>query len=446
MKLGNDTSICPGDTIKLRAGPGYAIYEWNDLSVDSVLTVTAPGTYFVRVKDHCGGVAADTIIINAINTAFRITGSNVKCNDDTLHLAATEGYFNYRWLPANHLIASTNTAIVNPVQSTMYYVKANTLSGCVVQDSFSITVKTSPAVNLGNDTAICYDQILTLKADNGFSSYGWNTGSNDPGITVSNAGLYTIAATAVNGCISDDSITVSKHPFIKPWLGNDTSFCSGTTAMLSPGNYKTYSWSINADEPFINVSVPGDYWVKIVDQFGCSSSDTISVLNIYKSPTKFLPDDISICFGEAVLLQPLENYVFYSWSTGSVFKTITSADPGSYKLNVTDNNGCSGTDTINITRRQDCPATIFFFNAFTPNSDTKNEIFKPYVNGYIEEYNFNIYDRFGELIFSTNNYLSGWDGRKQGRVMPSGNYVYTCYYKFAGKKASVKKGNVLLIR
>jgi gliding motility-associated-like protein len=446
LDLGPDTAVCPGSSIKLKAGPGYDTYQWNNGSTDSIITVSSEGIYFVKVTDKCGAEAVDSITVHSIESTFHITGDSEKCNKDTVILSATAGFNHYQWSPSVNLISSGNAAKVNPVQTTKYYVTAETLAGCQVKDSFLLTVKTSPLIHLGNDTSLCYDKPVILTAPDGFKSYTWSNGSIAPSAEVFAPGVYSVKATWENNCFSTDTIEVKKYTFTPPYLGSDTAICSGTGFRLSAGSYAGYEWSNGENNPSVMVNSKGLYWVKITDQNNCVGSDTIEVLNVFNSPSNFLNHKIEICLGDVARLQPAPQFKDYKWSTGAVSSYISVNDPGRFWLTVTDENGCIGKDTILVAEKDDCPRNIYFFNAFTHNSDGKNEQFKPVIKGIMEKYVFQVYSRFGEMIFSTTNQSVGWNGTYKGEPQPVGSYVFICNYKFPGYTEEFKKGSFVLLR
>jgi gliding motility-associated-like protein len=447
LNLGSDTTICSGSTITLHAGAAYSSYLWNNSSTDSTITVSSAGIYFVKVADKCGEEAIDSIRVTFIENNFHITGAPEKCNNDTVILSANGGYANYQWAPSGNLISDGSTVKVSPLKSTWYYATAETLQGCFLKDSFLLTVNTSPSLNLGNDTSICEDKSIILTASTGFANYDWSEGSTSSSIEVTSPGLYFLSATYSNNCISRDTIQVNKYPFIKPFLGNDTSICEGTVIHLLPDNYKTYEWSNGViTDNSITVYNKGVYWVKVTDQNSCIASDTINILNVYNKPENFLPYQMEICYGDGVILQPTKQFMNYEWSTGEAGSFISVKDFGAFQLTVTDQNGCIGKDTIIVSEKPSCSGQIYFFNAFTPNGDGINEQFKPVIRSLLQKYSLKVYNRFGEVVFSTNDQRIGWDGTFKGAFQPAGIYVWYCNYQFNNMPLKTEKGTVTLIR
>jgi gliding motility-associated-like protein len=159
-----------------------------------------------------------------------------------------------------------------------------------------------------------------------------------------------------------------------------------------------------------------------------------------------LNDTAEVCAGVPVILSSLQNFEKYTWSTGNETRTISTIVAGTFVLTVTDAHGCKGKDTLQVVPRLNCPNTIYFYNAFSPNGDAINPLFKPAVTGVPEKYLFAIYNRYGELIFVSTDSQAGWDGYFKGKLQPPGSYVFKCNYKFFGHPSTTKAGSFVLIR
>ena len=321
LNLGADKVICPGNAgVLLQAGVGYQGYLWNNNSTDSTLMVTSPGLYFVRVIDSCGNIGRDSITVSQAGAGFMITGTAVKCNSDTVRLQATAGYNNYSWSLSTFLAATGNVANVAPPATLKYYVQAEVVPGCIVRDSFLVTVNTSPPLNVGADKTVCFDKTTQLSAATGFISYLWNTGSSANSITAINAGTYTIAATYLNNCVSRDTVNVFKYPFTFPSLGKDTQICANTSYLLQAGNYKEYRWNLGVTSQNIKIDRAGEYWVTVTDNNGCIATDSITItskdcLKGFYMPTAFSPNkDGKNDFLKPILLGNIKKYEFHIYN------------------------------------------------------------------------------------------------------------------------------------
>jgi gliding motility-associated-like protein len=111
-------------------------------------------------------------------------------------------------------------------------------------------------------------------------------------------------------------------------------------------------------------------------------------------------------------------------------------------VQVTDSNNCEGRDSIQILP---CEKMVVS-NAFTPNGDGINDVFKPAFYGAVVNYTFTIYNRWGQMIFKTSDPGKGWDGTMSGVSVPDDTYVWNCQFQFQGYKPDHKEGTVVLIR
>lgn len=249
-----------------------------------------------------------------------------------------------------------------------------------------------------------------------------------------------------DGCTARDSMYIL---YVTPpvvHLGNDTTLCGGDSLVLNAGNPGAkYVWngnynSANQEQIFV-VRDAGKYRV-IVTVPGCSSMDTIEVS--YKAPSNFsLGPDQLICEGESVLLYPGSINARYLWQDGSTKPAFTVSGPGTYSVRIDE--ACEiFYDTIIFTSTH---CKLYVPNAFTPNNDGKNDVFK--VAGYdnLSFFRFRIYNRWGVEVFFSSLPEKGWDGFLKGQLQPQGVYVWILKYK---KKYSsetfLQKGSVTLIR
>jgi gliding motility-associated-like protein len=244
-----------------------------------------------------------------------------------------------------------------------------------------------------------------------------------------------------------DSIIVSVGDLnSKVNLPVDTVLCSGSILKLDAGTgYTNYLWQDGSNEQTMDVIDSGMYWVRLTDQNGCVNTDSVRIGSIKKPPALFLPPDTTICTGDILNLRPVRNFEKYKWSTGETGNSIQIEYSGNYTLQVVDIYGCAGSDSI-LVETKSCPKEIFFPNAFTPNKDGLNDNFKPVTIASPVIYLFKIYNRFGQLIFKTNDPGKGWDGTVGNIDQESGAYVWMCTYQFTGGKKNVASGTVLLLR
>jgi gliding motility-associated-like protein len=157
-----------------------------------------------------------------------------------------------------------------------------------------------------------------------------------------------------------------------------------------------------------------------------------------------LRSDKELCIYDTLLISNLrhEDGFRYKWQSGLETTTFTAKAPGLYWVDVTTQWG-TVRDSILITEKRDgCDRNIFFSSAFTPNGDGKNDAFKPLVTSRLSFYELKIFNRWGQLLFSTNNSNLGWAGNRQSSTV----FVWTCRYSFSGEAVQLQKGTVLMIK
>jgi len=184
---------------------------------------------------------------------------------------------------------------------------------------------------------------------------------------------------------------------------------------------------------------------RVKNQQNCAASDTITITAILDLPINFLSDTAYICRYQTTTLRAIGNNAAYLWNNGATTPAITVYQAGFYSLTVSNTDGCGATDTIRV-QELTCIEGIFIPSAFTPNRDGLNDTFKPIVYDDIESYEFMIFSRWGELIFSSKTPGVGWDGTVKGKPMPAGNFVWKLVYIEVGGEEVRKGGNGVLVR
>jgi gliding motility-associated-like protein len=156
-----------------------------------------------------------------------------------------------------------------------------------------------------------------------------------------------------------------------------------------------------------------------------------------------LGKDTFICNGHEILLTAnLAGNYNYTWQNGSSNPKYTVTQPGTYKLTVSNVCG-SATDEIFIDKGT---CLLLMPNAFTPNNDGLNDVFRVKYPAFIKTFRMIIYNRWGEKIFETNDPLKGWNGIYKGFYQPTGNYIWTISYTDIDGRSETLNGNVILIR
>jgi len=226
--------------------------------------------------------------------------------------------------------------------------------------------------------------------------------------------------------------------------------------VYTPATYQWYKDGLlipGATSEIYNVpdkdDAQGSYVVNISVPAHCINSLPFSV--IFSELNKFsLGHDIFLCDTTTLTLDPsLRTAIHYSWQDGSTNPTLQVNQSGSYSLEVTDVNGCIKKDSINITIQNCDDCSLFIPSAFTPNNDGLNDLFKARAecpNVGLQNFSLSVYNRWGQLVFLTNDINDGWDGTYRNKGLDQGVYVYLVKYSFKQAKLRLQKGTITLVR
>ncbi len=253
------------------------------------------------------------------------------------------------------------------------------------------------------------------------------------------------------GCVLKDSLLIEiSNPKQPLSLGKDTMLCRGKTITLDAGaGFKTYQWQNNSINQTFTATTPGLYFAEVTDSCGNIFRDSILIKPMDVSFTLSYPR--TICQYDTAVLPVHPKLYDFTWSPSGdglfhnnrlKFFPLTST---TFNVTATRLAGCQLTDTVLI-KVENCPIYIYIPNAFTPNNDGNNDLFKPLISGRTLSYRFNIYNRYGQLIFSSTEPGKGWDGSIGGLGQNTGSFIYTCSYRFINQPEVFKKGTVLLVR
>jgi gliding motility-associated-like protein len=307
-------------------------------------------------------------------------------------------------------------------------------------------VKFARAIALGADTSFCSGDSVILKAGTHYASYHWNTGTIADTLIAKQAATYIIAALDTNNCIARDTLVIKQlYPQPQVNLGADRNKCEGQPLALDAGQQSSYLWHDGSTERYFNVNNTGLYKVRVTNNYACVNADSIEIKKIVLPPANILATRDSLCTYATLNLVPAGTYNNYLWSTGSSQRAITVEKPGVYILTVESADGCSGSDTVQIYQK-DCLAGVFIPNAFTPGKNGKNDLFRAMVYGETINFEIQVYNRYGQLVFASKDPFIGWDGIVNGKPSDSGAFVWQCSYHLKGDDPKYKKGTVVLVR
>lgn len=237
---------------------------------------------------------------------------------------------------------STDSSILVSDAST-YTVTVHDTNGCSTTASTSVSVHPLPQGIISGNTSLCPGESSTLTAS-GANSYHWSTGATTPVITVNSNGTYSCTFTNSYGCTNTQSVTV--NVLDTPVITGNTSFCAGSSTILTATGGDSYFWSTGATSSSIVVNTPGTYTVTVSSSNGCSGSASVNVVQ-NPSVNVTISGNTVVCSGIGTTLTATSGSS-YLWSSGETTQSITVSNPATYSVTVTDANGCTGSSTKTV--------------------------------------------------------------------------------------------------
>lgn len=454
--------VCDGAAeIIASGGKAPYTYVWQSTGETSPgIQSLCSGIYTCSVKDANKCTASTSLTILQPSAIHITTGNATICPNTSVQLTAIgsggTGTIHFSWSPSASLSSSTGTTVTaSPLTTTTYTITGADSTGCIGSAVAVVTVQQLTLITVKPDT-ICQGSSATLSAE-GADTYTWApaTGLNTTtgNVVIANpttTTTYTVSGSK-NGCRTTGTANVTVNP--APVIAlSPASICQGEDTVLIASGAETYVWTPNT---FLNKNTGNSvianpvttitYTVTGKNSKGCSGASSVVVTVNPKPEAKFKTNS-----GSADTFNPLIN--FYDQSIGGMitkwkwdfgdndhssstlqnpsFKYIDSANSYSVRLTVQNQYGCIDT-AVSLIRIKGI-YTFYIPNAFTPNGDELNSIFIPKGVGIDEtEYGFWIFDRWGNLIWHTNKWGEGWDGRSNGgsAVSQIDTYIWKVHVK-----------------
>jgi len=427
-----DTSICQGENFVITLPDNGESFVWTGISSTSnTVSLTEAGTFSVLITDGNGCQDEDSFELITQETPFFSLGEDeIFCTGESVDIIAEPSFPNLLWSVPN----AGNTLTVDV--EGIFWAEAE-LDGCRFRDSIVIDEQEFPIVELGNDTSVCQGSTITLDATNEGATYLWSTGETTAMITPPLAGSGSSIQVSVDifGCIASDEIMIATRETPQFSLRDDETICENETVAVTvdnPNGRWDIEWSTGETTDEITVADGGTFTATAsID--GCSSSDDF-VLDVQPLPQFDLGDDISKCEELSVTLSVDRNDVSVLWSDGSTTNQLVVADPGLITAIATTSLGCQFEDEIEVTNRECVSFSIYVPNAFSPNQDGRNDVFVASVPEgiFISEYELQIFDRFGGMVFQAFDINVGWNGSGLGfQSLQPGVYAYTLRVRYS---------------
>lgn len=441
----NKENICTGDSITLKNTSNYeansVFFKWtiNGASISSYVGKVPPpfkitgnnASITLELSDICSNDTAlqSYFIFPLPSINFQKTFSI--CRQDTLQLGEeTFGRNSYQWSPnlgLNNSNISNPIAIVN--QTIQYKLNVTDEFGCINNDSIKITNYSIPKFSLGNDTGFCKNSLIQLKAPLSSDEFTWNNGAKTPIINVTSSGLYWLRINN-NYCSLSDSIEIEEYILPQFKINTSSSTYCKTPIVLSPNktfSNATYLWNNGSTNSAITIQKSGKYLLTITDNNQCRYKDSVQI-NQGQLPVIDGISDTTICENTSIMMTapniPNQTYIWNNTQSGQSY-LITRQ--GNYTLKTSTN--CGDTTIAFKVITEDCNCYLWIPNAFTPNNDQINETFSISSSCPLIEFDFKIYNHWGELVYQTKDPNFIWNGQYKNELMPLGVYFYVTKYR-----------------
>ncbi len=489
VDAGNDTAICIGESISLTA-TGAAFYQWSNGGMSPTITVspTVSTTYYVTGTDACSGTDSVTVTVHPLPGVSITPSLSAICLGENTGLLAS-GAETYLWAasPADPSLSGQETQdsiVVSPSGNTTYSVTGTDIHGCQQSNDRLINVKPSPTSDfLILDTLICENEPTTTLFTGTASSnavFDWDfdgaiangNGQGPYQLEWDNAGTYQVRLIVTDqGCPSLESIrnvSVQPHPVVG-FRADVLSGCPPLRVQFTDTSSRvstnaSYYWTFgNGGEayqasPSFNYTQSGTYTVslQITNSNGCQKSlSKPAYIKAHPVPEAAFTHHPPYGSEFEPLIKfydrSIGNVIQWYWETGDG-QTYSDpdfhhqyADTGRYMVSLIVQNEFACTDTLayEVWIRPDY--TFYVPTAFTPDGDFLNDVFRVYgLNTH--DFQLRIFDRWGGIVFESDDMERGWDGNINGKAAPVGSYVVVIYYSDVNGLKRSHYGNVMLLR
>jgi gliding motility-associated-like protein len=483
-------TTCSGAPVSLTPSSttGLTWYVWSDGSQgtgDITVSPTTPTSYCVTGTDlnGCSGTACITVNINPDLVLSVTPPSPFVCIGTSIDLTAS-GADNYTWVPDSSLSTTSGaTVTASPIVTTTYTVSGNNAAGCTGVTTVTVLAETGPNIQIfAEPDHICPGDTSTLTVFAIAQSYTWSPGISLTSTSTAITQAYPLTTTAYtvtannNGCISTRDITITVEPLPKvDFTADIREACQGLKVHFSDlTSPEPISWIWNFGDNLIygNTSAlrnPTHYYedagsfdvsLSVVTPAGCKMKMLFpDYIITHPNPMAFFevkPEVVNeleplVWFNDQSVGANIWNWYFgepnvIGNNSNLQNPTHVYSDTGTYHpvLVVFTNYGCTDTISGEVTVRPNM--TIYVPNAFTPNKDNKNSIFRAFGEGIdLSTFEMRIYDRWGRQVYLSNDIEKGWDGTYNGKTAIEGVYIWYITYFDAMKHSHTLKGFVTLI-
>ncbi len=487
-----------GDSSPLSSAVNASHTFTNVTPTNLTYTVKLVGTSAVGCKDSI----SKTITVFPLPKVDAIIAPTVGCSPLAVSftntgVGSTGSIWNFDNGQTSTLnVASTIYTLANAAANTTFSVKlvAVSINGCKDSLLYDVLVYSQPAVSFTSVGSVCSLNTLTLSnLSAGASSYTWTYGSAGSGgstfngihqfvnpTSSSQTSLVSLTAESAMGCTNTftANITVFPQPSINIIAVPDTGCATLRVTFPTVSGATNFSWTLGNGNTSStsglvayyenNTSLVKNYSVQLIgtDANGCADTayKTIRVFpkpNAYfeVNPTTYLLPDATVIPTNLTTGATTYNWFFGDGGSSNIQNPVYKyKGKGDFYITLIARSNLGCTDTFKIAAPINVLDDTFFEipNAFTPNqsgspgnvfnpTDLSNDIFHPNLKG-VEDYQFTIYSRWGEVMFDTKNINEGWDGYYKGKLCTQDVYVWKIVAKLVNGDTISKTGDVTLLR
>jgi len=338
VELGENPTICEGDSITLSPIVNGLNVLWSDGSTAEDITISNEGSYRIQVEiNSCTNSDSIQLFVTPLPT-IDLGNDTLLCTGEVLSISIPiESDVSYLWKEEG------STSFPLTVVEADYYTLIGDRAGCSNSDSIYVDFQESINLNLGDNIKACEGDSILLTSNVMTDSYNWNTGSTDQSIVASTSGVYSISVER-GVCSEMDSVDVVFNSYPLVDIGpSDTLLCSTDIYTLDAGAIGR--WQNGEEVQTFSFSNSGIYSV-VVDNEGCQTTDMIDI-TVQEAPQLELGSDRQACEQDVVTIDAGINADTYMWNTGAESATIDVISDGVYTVTLVED-ACQVSDSISV--------------------------------------------------------------------------------------------------
>ncbi|MCR9172668.1 MAG: gliding motility-associated C-terminal domain-containing protein [bacterium] len=430
FSLGNDTTVCLNDLVLLQPNvPQGGSITWNDGSTNNFYASTTAELVYATVDDGNGCLQSDSVeVFNHPLIQTNLPSSVQICDGSSTALDASSAQgVSYAWN------TQETTSSINVNSGGTYSVTISDAFGCSIQATSTVVILSLPTPSILGPVDYCSNELTTFSVSGSYSQYAWSTGSTNSTTTITGVvNEVSVVVTDGNGCQGVDTLALAPIDVPELNLGEDIVLCDTATTVLDGTivGASGYQWSPSgATSPSLD-ALPGTHQLTVTYQT-CEIRDTITIA--VEPYTLDLGEDRTICKDDDILVvQSMSNIDSLHWMDGEVGGWYILPTANLFEDSIYISATAYGCDVQQDTLKVvlvDCDCDFYVPNSFTPNGDNINESFRVYQDCPIKYFELILFNRWGEVVFETNDIHFSWDGKlKNGNYAQDG--VYTWQIKF----------------